>query len=744
MLPAVQEHPILAFLRQLPIRDKARALGTLLVGTPGAGKTILESLLVLFDLLLGRPGCALDPLGTLSEAFVYRLCSLLWAFPTGEDDPLWQRLRFIPLGEDATTFPIYQVRHGESLWDASMRLITVLERASPQLATSPLTWPAARRLALNAGVLLTALSWQLDKVEDLLFNTSEWSKSGTFDEAINRNPQAKEAVSYFRNYYLPLPRSEQRRLAGTFLDQVLPLTDPTLRAIFASSSTPGIDWEEVEALGQIVILSFKAIRNPAARLFAMQWVLENLLAHLKQRGRRPTPFTVTIDEFANLAAQTAPAGRNPLSELFDEFIAQYCRNNRVFLSVALQSVQVLDEQLRNTLLRLGTIISGRAGTLDEARELANLLAKKDPFLIKHVRERWRQEELPSGRRQRVLVDWEPTAYVSLEEQQELYAQKIAGLKLFEFLIRPAVSEGTVSQEVISFSIGDALRDPATGQFQFPAPEDASLIAAMQEELAQRSGVPMYPAAPDAEQEERLALGTGKKEGTISGGSTPQESSLRDGAHPAPGKPKTTPSLPTLDQQERSLLAVISEHPDTPVATLYKSLGVSVWKGNEIRQRLKAKGLLLDVALRTGRPTAGRPATYTLLTFQAFQLLGIAPPTGRGGVLHRRVQSIIRDGAIAKGYTAIVEKALGNGGIVDVHLEKGQHRIAVEVAIASKAEREIAHIKHLLAVGYYDQIYTLFADDLLLSQTATLIRETLSAEEAGKVRLLPLSQLSAVG
>jgi hypothetical protein len=71
------------------------------------------------------------------------------------------------------------------------------------------------------------------------------------------------------------------------------------------------------------------------------------------------------------------------------------------------------------------------------------------------------------------------------------------------------------------------------------------------------------------------------------------------------------------------------------------------------------------------------------------------------------------------------------------------QIAVEIAIASKPEREVAHIKNCLAAGFA-QIYGIFADDQLLERTATALKETLSAQDAGKVRLLPLRQLSKLG
>jgi hypothetical protein len=208
-------------------------------------------------------------------------------------------------------------------------------------------------------------------------------------------------------------------------------------------------------------------------------------------------------------------------------------------------------------------------------------------------------------------------------------------------------------------------------------------------------------------------------------------------------PPPVSATPQLDDQQKAFLAFLSEHPDTPISSVYKGLGVSVWKGNELRDSLKAKGLLAEVALRTGKGGAGRPAKFVILTFQAYALFGIAPPHGRGGVLHRHVQAVIADGATAKGYTVTCEKALDNGAVVDVHLEKGQKKIAVEVAVFSTPEREIAHITHCLAVGY-DQVITLFADETLLARTATALGEACSPQEQGWVRLLPFRELPHVG
>jgi hypothetical protein len=793
MLPPRRLLPLRAFLRSLPLWNSAPALGQLILGAPGVGKTILLSLILLAHMLRGLPGCVLDPLGTLSEAFLFRLLCFLSEYPPGDDAFLWQRLRYIELGGDSVTpFPIYYQRHGESLWEAGNRLITVLERASPQLATSPLTWPAARRLGHNAGMLLTALSLQLDHVEDLLFNSVDWEKSGRFAAAISRNPQATDAVSYFKEYYLLLPRSEQRRIAGTFLDQVFMLTtDPKMRAVFSGSSTPGIDWEEVEAHPQLTIINGKGITDPTSLRFAMQWVLESLTPHLKERGRRQTPFVLLIDEFAHLAGP-GTTHTNPLADLFDDLLARYARNNQEFVTLALQSVDQVDERLARTLLRLGTLITGRAGSVREARTIADQLVRKDIYRVQHDKKVWGKVDPPpyflrytSSYRDSVaaaiqqnpsypyyILDYEPQ-HMSLENQTEDAAGRIQQLQALEFLCRPAVSEGTVSQEVVPLALRNALRDPDTGEDSFPDPEqDYPLIATVQQELAKRSGIPIQEILKA--QESRLGESsrlTSSRKPEVQPSSRPLPAAARaappaqppQSGHPqprterAPQRPpkKTTPPPPTssdvtpkrvsvqLDEQGMALLRFIIEQPETPISALYKALSLSWRAGNQLRDSLTRQGLLCELELRTDTRTAGRPGKFLIPTLPAFELVGKDPPAGRGGVIHRHIQHRVCDGARAKGYSARLEYPLATGGIVDVHVENGQERIAVEIAVVSTPEREISHLRECLAANY-DKVFTFFAEERLLQKIQEALPQVFSAEEVGKVKLLPVSKLSHLG
>ena len=166
--------------------------------------------------------------------------------------------------------------------------------------------------------------------------------------------------------------------------------------------------------------------------------------------------------------------------------------------------------------------------------------------------------------------------------------------------------------------------------------------------------------------------------------------------------------------------------------------MSVRKGNDLRDSLKTQGFIEEIETRLG--AAGRRTIFFVQTFTAFELLGKEPPPGRGGSIHRHIQHLIEEGAAANGFAAQCEYDLGNGGIVDVHLEKGDHRVAVEIAIASRPSREIAHIKNAIVAGY-DRVFDVFVDQRLLDRTQEALQGRFSAKNREKIQLLHMSKLN---
>jgi hypothetical protein len=720
------------------IKNSSRNMGIYCLGGRGTGKSWELSLAIAWqDYLAGIPQVIYDPLGTVSQYFCYKLVRTLTYLPKAARAKYWERVIYCDLsGREGfvTPFPLYYRQGDETLQDIAERLLTVVELSNPGLVTNaPVTWPSTRRLGVNAGALLASLGLQITELEDLLFNTLEWERTGRFAAALSQYPSdAAPAVSYFRNHYLPMSRTDKNRLVSPFLDHVFKLTsDRNLRAVFAAR-TPSITWKDIAVKGQTVIFDFSGIRAPITKRFALLWTFSHLYEFMKQRDRTDTPFGIIIDEFAALATKVAE-GTNPLAVLLDEFIQQYMRNSNIWLTVAHQSIQQLDDQLRNTVLSLGNYLFGQAPTMEAARLLADAVFLRDPYWVKHYRQTWGR----TSRTESMVIAEEPV-YFPLDEQRELFAQQIRRLPQWQFLLRPAEGEGSISTEVFPITIRSVDQDPVTGEYHYPDPQ---LMDRLFPKLAAKSGSSVSDILH--EQETRLIQGMPQQPPSAAEDTSRQPAPLPDDSHPEQPKAKTDPAHRTLTEDHVKLLTYLIAHPDQQVSEVNQKAGIRTARLAQIREELTAQGFLQELTVSTGSTKGGRPVKYLIPTLKAREQLGSDPPKGRGGAIHRQVQRMVVNGALAKGYSAMTEHAISTG-IVDVHLQKGAGmKIAVEICIASKPEREIAHFQSCIAGGY-DQIYGLILDDQLRERTATLIRESFSPQEAGKIRLLPLGLLSQVG
>jgi hypothetical protein len=304
------------------------------------------------------------------------------------------------------------------------------------------------------------------------------------------SPEAKRVVSYFRNKYIPMREADRARLTTPFLDKIFtfPL-DPTLRAMFGAKE-PGINWQDVTQTGQTVLLDFRHEQDEEMRRFKMLWAFSYLYEWIKTRGRQDdNPFGVIIDEFAHMTQQVI-SGTNPLAQELDEFINVYMRQHTIWFTAAHQELYQIDEQLRNTLLSLGTYVLGSTSSMESARELSDALFFRNPYRVKHYRNVWGR---PHQWNRLQVVDVEPE-HMPLEEQTELFAQRIRKLGRFQFLLRPAIAEGHIGSEVLPLSIRDVDRDRITGEYQFP---DAPLVARVHAALARQSGIPLKTLLAEA-------------------------------------------------------------------------------------------------------------------------------------------------------------------------------------------------------------------------------------------------------
>ena len=118
------------------------------------------------------------------------------------------------------------------------------------------------------------------------------------------------------------------------------------------------------------------------------------------------------------------------------------------------------------------------------------------------------------------------------------------------------------------------------------------------------------------------------------------------------------------------------------------------------------------------------------------------PGGRGGPVHRHLQRLVAAEARAKGYQATSEYELPNGGIVDVHVERGADQVAVEIAMTSTATRELEHIAACLEAGYAEVVSLVVSDATRAALERDLPR---SFDEAAcrRVRVVPMRQVGSI-
>jgi hypothetical protein len=286
---------------------------------------------------------------------------------------------------------------------------------------------------------------------------------------------------------------------------------------------PGIEFEAVERNGQTVLIDFRGETDPQLKLFKLLWIFSTIFEYIKLRGRREHPLGLIIDEMASLC-QHVTAGENPLADLLDEFINVYMRNHHIYFTCAHQSIYQLDDKLRNSLLSLGTYIFGRPATIQEARELGDLLWKNDPFRVKHSRKVWGKVDPPLllgysrygydryPARYQDYLKWQSPdfpdyllatepEFMSLEDQREEAANILVELGLFEFILRPSLREGEVSSTVSQVNLAGIVTDKATGELCFP---NQAVVAQVRSLLEATAGTPIKTLL--AEQDALLARG----------------------------------------------------------------------------------------------------------------------------------------------------------------------------------------------------------------------------------------------
>lgn len=457
--------------RHLIIPDADRLRGIAIHAGSGSGKSaMLGKSLCLQDFLRGLPQVVFDPHGPLIDNFLLSIACL----PKGVRRVLWPRVKYVDLsgkGTYVTPFPLLYRHPDESLRDAADRFLEALRKVNPQLARAPiLGYPAIVRVGRPVLMILAALSEPVTSAESLLLQPEAWQERIRL--AALEHPELEAAGAYLSGEYQALKAAERQSLTRSFLVEIAPFAlDPTMRDMFAQQEASRIDLAEVEAKRQIVLLDARHETNTFRRAFKTRWVYEWFLSYIKARGTAyALPIGLVIDELTELTNQISLD-----VDLFgldlDELINVFSRNYGIWTTLAHQEMFQLSPTVQQSLLTMGTQVFGVTADFESAKRTAEQFFSISPYSVKRVENVWGS----SGYGSTVVEERE--AYMPLDEQVLLGAQRLMALQPFEFLVK---QKGNPRFHRVS------VRDVVQAT---PWPSDhAPELTYIRDQLAQRSGI----------------------------------------------------------------------------------------------------------------------------------------------------------------------------------------------------------------------------------------------------------------
>ena len=426
------------------LSDRARSMGVYLLAGKGSGKSRLMGRIIAFqDLVKGIPQVILEPNGPTIDNLldkVLRLSPDLQA-------RLWPRIRYVEMSGQrgqVTGWPLYYGLGEEGLYEVAQRYLEVVRRLDPHLATASIEgWNAVQRTGTYTGMVLAALGGQITEAEDLLRHPNAWQNG--LQRVRQQYPELVPAVDFFIRELPNLKDDLRTRRTASFLNKIgIFRLDPSMQAMFGADQAD-IDWAEVAAKGQTVLLDFRHELDGERRRFKMLWAFQSFLSFVKWRGAgRHTPVGLIVDELTALYNFDAQGNNTIFAADLDELINVLARNYRVWLTLAHQERFQIDEKSFKTLLGMGTKIVGVTADWEAARELARALVPFDPTRVKQYRPVY--AGLPPQ-----VIDLEPVTW-SLQEQEYLATFLFRDLRPFHFLVKAAPGEGDITGKLQALSI----------------------------------------------------------------------------------------------------------------------------------------------------------------------------------------------------------------------------------------------------------------------------------------------------
>jgi hypothetical protein len=471
--------------------DAVRNMGIYLVASKGSGKSrALGRWLAKQDLLRGIPQVILDPVGGTID----NLLDVIIRLPAAQQAQIWPRIVYVDMGAEdyVVPFPLYyRLRERDSLYQIAQRYLDVLRLMDPHLQSAAVEgWNALWQAGTYSGMALAAVGGQVVDAPSLLVEPKKWK--ACLKAALARYPEAQPAVSWLMQELSGLKSELRSRRTASFLQKVAVLNlEDAAKAMFGADR-PGLDWQQVLARGQTVLLDLRHVLDAEQRRFRMLWALFYFIEFIKARGAgRHRPVGLIIDEISALTNFDLQSGLDLFAVALDELLNIWARQGQIWVTASHQEVWQVSPRMLKTLMGCGTRILGRTSDMEAALTLAQALIPADPHRVK------RYEPIYGADAE--VIDQRPVTY-SLDEQHYLAASLYKNLGKFRFVVKSLTEEGGSDTNLRPLSLANV--EPGV----WP---DEERVAKARAALRKKSGTPVdqLVSAIEARRARLLAVGS---------------------------------------------------------------------------------------------------------------------------------------------------------------------------------------------------------------------------------------------
>jgi len=673
------------------IDEKDRATHFYVVGATGTGKTKFLEYLTKQDIKKRNGFGVIDPHGDLIED----IKDLLLFYYSPDDSEISEKVVLID-----PTDPEYTVTFNPL---EKIPNVSISEQANGLVSSFKKIWSdswGVRMEDLMRNSLISLGEAELTLTELPFFLTKR-----AFRKTVMEKVGHSIAKNYFQRFDTMTDRGQVSWIEPVMNKINAFFSDDRIRQMFSSNKS-SFNIREIMDQSKILLIKLdKGKLLDSADLLGSLLMAKIQMAAFSRSDipqKKRVPFYLYIDEFQNFA-----------SESFAVILSE-ARKYGLSLIMAHQTLAQIPTELRSLILgNAGIQVCFRLNRQD-----SNLLAK-ETFEY-------------SGYEVKTVSSFSPKFW-SLGEEWEHYISELQNLPPRYCYVKHKIEGGVVLLQTVDIKMTEEILNMDEDQYQ----KFIKGVPFGRKYLESRSTL---TALADKRQED-LKKETEEKKVDQKIEQTEVKLQRRSEKHDEfiekPPK-KIVKDDSELAPEEIGLLEFISKNPDIFVTQIYKTLKLSGYKGDRLKESLLEKELIIQEETRKGK--RGRLAKVLVLTEKGTSTLKKLLPAGKGGELHKQLQAMIKDQAEVFGWKANIEERIPHSlDSVDIGLKKDDVRVAIEVSSTTYPEQELQNIRKCLNAGY-DYVISVSSDEKNLLSIKKEARKVFTLRDRERIRFSAPSQV----